>query len=120
MNDYDLQDMSRLVKQINRFVLAFNRLRASHGLDFDDFLIVLAVVEINFRYKVLYPAPAQSVAAYIQMPYQTARRRLAVLAEAGHLHRSENGGYIVTNINLPKELLRAFRQETDIEPDGER
>ncbi|MBT9291843.1 hypothetical protein [Prosthecodimorpha staleyi] len=115
MADYDLKDMLGLVEQVKRFILTFNRLRATHGLEFDDILIVLAVVEINYRYKVLYPAPAQAVAAFIQMPYQTTRRRLAVLTKAGHLHRSESGGYIVADINLPKELLRTFRQEPDIQ-----
>jgi len=108
-------DIPGLVKQANSFILTFNRLRATHGLEFDDILIVLAVVEINYRYKVLYPASAQSVAAFIQIPYETTRRRLVLLTRAGHLHRSENGGYIVADINLPKELLRAFRQEPDTE-----
>lgn len=104
-------DIQRLVKEANRFILTFNRLRDAHGLEFDDFLAVLAVVEINFRYGVLYPASAQSVASFIQMPYETTRRRLVVLAGRGHLLRSENGGYIVADIEFPKTLLRTFRQD---------
>lgn len=79
-------------------------------------MILLAVAERNFSRSSrlpLGPASVTSVADFIQMPYETTRRKISHLTQRRLLARVGGDGYVVADINQVRDLLETLGEPLD-------
>lgn len=96
-------------EKARRSIVRLNKIRSKFDLTIDEALILAAVAECNFsrRSQVtgISAASAMSVAEFLEVPYETARRRLIRLCDRALLVRVSHDGYMIADLSRIREIV---------------
>lgn len=114
VNTVQIDRMFLLARQSARFFRLLDGLKTKHQIEFDEVLVFFALGRLNFddsqNLMFVKPTNIVSLAAFLGMPPETLRRKLAKLEERDLVLRS-NYGFVVKNMPTWQRIAEAIAPE---------